>query len=131
MSTPFYNNLVMSNFLFICWAVLVLYILQETDAIPQWGKLLRLKFTKYEGYEKQVNTSLGLNLKYTHYLLSKHPNFFVNLITCQECLAVWLCIGGFALFWKQLGGVWAFGATTLGVILGVAVFKFLLRKIYE
>lgn len=121
----------MNNIIFIGWVTLILYILQETDAIPQWGKILHLKFTKYSEYEKQLDNAFGLNLKYTHFLLSRYPNFLVNLFTCAECLCVWLNILGFILFGTLLGGIWMFGITTLGSIIGIAFFKYVLKKFYE
>lgn len=120
----------MNNFYFIGWVVLVLYILQETDALPQWGKLLRFKFLKYAEYEKQLSSGFGLNLKYTHFLLSKYPNFLVYLFSCQECLAVWFCIAGFIASCDKMGGWITFGWTTVASILAIAVFKFVLRKLY-
>lgn len=118
----------MNNIWLVAWITLIVYILLETDAIPEWGKLLRLKFLKYEEYEKQ-QTSLGLRYKY--FLLSKHPNFIVHLITCQECLSVWLTIFGFLLFREELGGWQRFGLTALGSIKGIAAFKFILKRLYE
>ena len=119
----------MNNLLYIGWAVLVLYVLLDTDAIPKWAKLLRLKFCKYDEYEKKQN--LFGNIKYTHFLISNYPNFLTYLFTCQECLGVWLTIGAFAGWSEHLHGWGFFGLTALGVLIGIALFKFILKKLYE
>jgi hypothetical protein len=119
----------MNNLFCIGWLTLILYVFLETDAIPKWGKLLRLKFLKYEEYEKQ-NGIFG-NISYKHFLLSKYQNFFIYLFTCQECLGIWLTIGAYA-GWHHLLYGWAtFGLTAIGVVVGIATLKYILRKLYE
>ena len=119
----------MNNILFILWVTLIIYVLLETDAVPKWGKLLRMSFLRYEDYDKQIG--IFGNIKYKDFLLSKYQNFFIYLVTCQECLCVWVNILSFAIFPKVFGGWWLFGATTLGCIAAIALFKFILRKLYE
>ena len=120
----------MFNILFISWVVFILYILLETDVIPQYSELFKLKFMKYKEFNKQKEV-MGGDTKYKYFLLSRYRNFFINLITCQECLCVWLNIVGFLIASKHFGGWFMFAPTTLGCILGIALFNFILRKFYE
>jgi hypothetical protein len=118
----------MNNVFLVCWIVFLLYVLLETDAIPKWGKFLRLKFLKYQEYEKSC--AIFGSLAYRHFLLSKYPNFFVFLFACQECLAVWFTIFGYAAFYTELGGWKTFGITVIGSWVGIAFLKWILKKLY-
>ena len=84
----------MNNLLIIFWNVLILYVLLETDAIYKWAKLFKLKFFKYKEFEEKKE----IYQKYQYFIRSKYPNFIVSLVTCQECLAIWLNIMQFVFF---------------------------------
>ena len=57
--------------------------------------------------------------------------FFIKLITCQECFAVWLNIIIFFIWAKELGG-WSFiSINIIFSILGIGYLKYLLKKTYE
>lgn len=119
----------MNIILFIFWIALVLYVLLETDAVPKWAQFFGLKFFKYKEWEEKNKTFGGVT--YKHYLSTYHKNFFTSLVTCQECLCVWLNILGFIFFHSFLGGWWYFGLTTIGSLVTIAVVKFVLQKLYE
>jgi hypothetical protein len=110
----------------IPWYILTTYILIETQAVPQWARLLRLKFLKYNEYF-EFSKSSEIPIRYSHFLLLKYNNFFISLITCSECLLVWLNIIGTLI----MGGWMFFGVNCLSSILGLASFKFILKKLYE
>jgi len=120
----------MNNILFIFWVTLVLYVLLETDAVPKWARFLDVKWLKYEEYEKKQEM-FGSELKYRVFLSSNYKNFFVFLLTCQECLCVWLNIIGFNIFKSELGGWGFFGVTTIFSLVTIAALNFILRKLYE
>ena len=117
----------MNNILFIFWNILILYILLETDAIYKWAKLFKLKCFKYQEFEEKQ----AIFQRYQYFLSSKYPNFIVSLITCQECLAIWLNIMQFVFFSNLLGGWMAFGLNCIATLYGASVFKYLLKKTYE
>jgi len=125
----YYNNEDMNNLAFIFWVTLVLYVLLETDAIPKWGKFLEFKFLKYEEYEEK--RKVFEDMKYKTFLSTFYPNFFVQLVSCQECLCVWLNIIGFSLFSNFLGGWPWFALTTLGSLIAIAGLNYILKKLYE
>lgn len=119
----------MSNILTVFWIILILYIWLETDAFFKWAKLFKIK-PFYKDYEERLNYFSGL--KYIDYLMMKFPrNFFINLITCQECLVIWLNILCFICFSQQLGGWLYFGINTLASIWGIAWIKSSLKNFYE
>ena len=120
----------MNNILFICWATLFLYISLDTEAIPSWGRLFRMqKLLKLDDYERQCSI-LG-NLSYPSFIRSKYNGFWVKLLSCQECLCVWINLIAFIFFSSALGGWAYFGANTLGLLAFCAAFKAFLKKMYE
>ena len=119
----------MNIILFIFWITLVLYVLLETDAVPKWAEAFGLKFFKYEEW-KAKNEMFG-GLSYKTFLSMNYGNFFVYLVTCQECLCVWLNILGFILFPSFVGGWAFFGITVIGSLISIAVVNFILKKLYE
>jgi hypothetical protein len=119
----------MINLLFVFWVILFLYIYFETSAVIEWGKFLKLKFLKYEDYEQSLK--IFPDLKYTDFLMMKYDNFFVKLITCQECLCIWINIIIFLIFNSILGGWLLFGANSIMCLIGAALFKFIMKKLYE
>lgn len=119
----------MNNLISIFWIVLFLYIYFETDALVSWGKLLKLKFLKYEEFEEKQK--IFSDIRYTDFLIMKYSNFFIKLITCAECLCVWINIILFIFLNQDLGGWRFFAVNTIGSLLGFAFFKFVLKKLYE
>jgi hypothetical protein len=75
----------------ICLIALILLIWFRTDAWLEYCRLLRLNaLSFYKDYEdKKYNDA---TLTYLNYLRRDHNCFFVRLITCPICLAVWLSI---------------------------------------
>ena len=119
----------MNNILIIFWIVLAMYVLFETEAFVKWAKLFKLKFLKYEEFEEKAQLFNGL--KYTDFLLMKYNNFFINLLACQECLTIWVNIFLFLFFANEFGGWFFFGVNTVLSLIGIAYFKYLLKKWYE
>lgn len=119
----------MNIILFIFWITLVLYVLLETDAVPKWAALFRLKFFKYEEWETKSGIFGGID--YKTFLSTNYKNFFIYLVTCQECLCVWLNIIGFLIWSKHFGGWSYFGISVIGSLMSIAALKFVLRKFYE
>jgi hypothetical protein len=120
----------MNNFFLVGWIVAILYVLLETDAVPKWGKLLRLKFLHIDEYEKK-HSMFGSKYKYPIFLSANYPNFLVYLLTCQECLCVWLNILGYAAFHDSLRGWKTFGLSVLASWLAIASFNKVTKKLYE
>ena len=114
---------------FVFWVTILLYILLETDAPVEYCKFLHLKFTKYKQFEEKQQ--LFPDLKYSQFLAANYPNFFIKLVTCSECLAVWMNYFGFLCFSKDLGGWQFLGLTILGSWISFAGLKFILKKLYE
>jgi hypothetical protein len=117
----------MNNILIIFWNILFLYILLETEAIYKWSKLFKLKFMKYNEFEEKID----IYGEYKFFLAARYPNFLVSLLTCQECLAVWINIIQFIIIPEVLGGWWYFGVNCVFTITGISYFKYLLKKFYE
>ena len=63
----------------------------KTDVVPEYGRLFKWSFTKYEDYWMLKNEDPSLT--YISFLVNYHyENFFVRLITCPICFSVWLSI---------------------------------------
>jgi len=130
MSTEIcYNREIMTNILFISWIALILYVLLETDAPVKYAEFFGLKVVKYKEFKEKKD--MFPDLKYKNFLSTYYGNFLVYLLTCQECLCVWLNIIGFLIFPHWLHGWAFFGITTIGSLFLIALFNFILRKLYE
>lgn len=83
----------MTNLYIVFLIVSALYIWFDTSAFVDWAKLFRLKFLRYDDYLEARNSALGkiTASSYPDFLAIKYKgNFFIKLITCPTCLAVWL-----------------------------------------
>ena len=73
------------------WIALVDMVWFDSSAFEEYAGLFGvdgyLKVTDFK--EEQQN---DFSLTYHNYLLLRHDNFFVRLITCQFCTTIWLCI---------------------------------------
>ena len=119
----------MNIILFIFWIALVLYVLLETDAIPKWAELFGLTCFKYNEF-KEKQQMFG-DLKYKNFLATYYPSFPIFLLTCQECLCIWLNILGFCFLPAFLGGWSYFGVASVGSLVCIAGLNFVLKKLYE
>jgi hypothetical protein len=119
----------MLNIISVFWIILFLYIYFETSAIVEWSKLLKLKFIKYKEYEESIK--MFPDLKYPDFLAMRYDNFFIKLITCQECLCIWINIILFLFFNSFLGGWLFFSINTIASLFGIALFKFSMKRFYE
>ena len=73
----------------ICFIALVLLIWFRTDAWLEYCRILHLdRISFYKDYEAKKHEDATLT--YLTYLRREHNSFFVRLITCPICLAVWL-----------------------------------------
>jgi len=82
-----------------CLVALILLIWFKTDAIVEWTDLLSFGGKKHTDYWDRKKTE-EYPLTYPHYLRMKHDNFFIKLITCPICLAVWLSIIHCVVIWQ-------------------------------
>lgn len=119
----------MNNMLLIFWVTLILYILLETDAVVKWAEALRLKFFKYEEFKERQK--LFGDIKYHQFLAGNYNNIFVALFACSECLCIWLNIIGFIIFAPELGGWAMFAPTAMTSMIFIALFKLILKRLYE
>jgi len=76
-------------FIQIFYVAFFMYAWFDTDAFIEYSKLFRLskrfridEWTKY----REVNP----RLVYLEYLRTKHSNFLIRLITCKQCLLLWI-----------------------------------------
>lgn len=95
------------NFLLIVNLVAALYIWFDTDALPEWASLLKLKFLKYKEYadNKKSFSPLVSSQEYVEFLAAKYGenSFFIRLISCPVCFSVWLNIALVCLFYNKIG----------------------------
>ena len=76
-------------FLFICNLALILLVWFRTEAWLEYARLLHLKaLSFYEDFDEKKK--MDVTLTYHLYLRMYHNNFFVRLVTCPICLAVWV-----------------------------------------
>lgn len=72
-----------------CIIALLLLIVFRTDAWLEYCQVFRLNcISFYEDFLAKQKEDVSLN--YLHYLRRDHNCFFVRLITCPICLAVWI-----------------------------------------
>jgi len=75
----------------IFYAVFFMHIWFDTDAFVEYSKLFRLKkafrIDLWESY-REINP----RIEYLEYLRLKHSSFFIRMITCKQCLLVWVSI---------------------------------------
>ena len=75
----------------ICLIAMVLLIWCRTDGYLEYCRILHLNcISFYKDYDAKKHEDA--TLQYLHYLRRDHNCFFVRLITCPICLAVWLAI---------------------------------------
>ena len=75
----------------ICIISLILLIFFRTDAYIEYCRLFHLNFlSHYKDFD--IKYKEDVSLTYIQYLRRYHNCFFIRLITCPICLAVWLGI---------------------------------------
>jgi hypothetical protein len=75
----------------ICLITLILLIFFRTDAWIEYCRLFHLNIISfYKDFD--IKYKEDVSLTYITYLRRYHDCFFVRLITCPICLAVWLGI---------------------------------------
>lgn len=68
---------------------LILLIWFRTDAWLEYCKIFKMNFISfYKDYD--IKYKEDVSLRYLHYLRMYHNCFFIRLITCPICLAVWI-----------------------------------------
>jgi hypothetical protein len=111
---------------FISFCIVLFYILYDTEALPEYARLFRLKFFQYEEYFKERNTSFPVE-NYPRFLLKHYPNFATTLFECYSCLTVW-----FVLFFSVITNNWRFSCLNIIIIwLGYPLLTYLLKKFNE
>ena len=82
---------IMTTLVGACIVALVLVIWFRTDAWLEYTRIFRLNFLSlYKEYDNRKNDDLTLT--YHHFLRLHHNGFFVRLVTCPTCIAVWLAM---------------------------------------
>jgi hypothetical protein len=107
--------------------VVFLYLLNDTDMVPEYAKVLNFKWLKYEDYFNSLNNS-PIKLNYLEYISFKYPSFWTKLVSCPTCLSVWVCL--VMNFLCKLGW-YNLGFQIIIVWVGYAALSKLLRKLYE
>ena len=70
---------------------LILLIFFRTDGFLEYTRLFHLNFLSfYKDYDAKYKEDVSLT--YLQYLRQYHNCFFIRLITCPICLAIWLGI---------------------------------------
>jgi len=81
----------MSIIITITWSIFILFIWFKTNAFVEYCKVLRLgkilKINNWEVYRLETT-----NLKYLEYISLKHKNFITSLISCVDCILVWIVL---------------------------------------
>jgi len=76
-----------------CFIAIFLLAWFKSDFIIEYGKLLGLsKLLKLREYKMKKLEHANPVPTYTQFLRMTYDNFFVKLITCPICLAIWLSI---------------------------------------
>ena len=113
------------NIEFITAIIIFFYILYDTDAIPEYSKLFRLKFLKYEEFFKEKSINFSSILNYPQFLLKKWPNFGTKLFECYICLTIW-----FSFLFSVIFNEWKFmPLQILSVWIGYPLLTFILKKL--
>lgn len=103
----------------MAWTGFVLWILYGTNSVYEYGnripgirKLMRLP--EYDEFKRHDS-----ELKYSDFMLARHPNFFVKLFACPFCFGVWVSL----VFSVVFDCVWC-----VPVVYGSGVLAYLLFK---
>lgn len=95
------------DILLIINLVAILYVWLDTDAIAEWGALLRLKFLKYDEYIKNKTSPVPMiaSQTYAEFLACRYGknSFFIRLVTCPICFSVWMNIALICVFYSRIG----------------------------
>jgi hypothetical protein len=96
----------------ICFIALILLIWFRTDAWLEYARMFRLnRLSFYKDFDEKYKEDVSL--QYLHYLRRDHNCFFVRLVTCPICLAVWLGIFAAIFFTPILFPVYVVGGLLL------------------
>lgn len=69
----------------------------NTNVVPEWGRQLKLKFTKYEDFWLLYENDTSLT--YIAFLANYYYNHFtIRLVSCPTCLIIWLSLVSSILF---------------------------------
>jgi hypothetical protein len=101
--------MVWNDVILVCTLVAAMYIWFNTKAYIEYTKLFRLK-SIYEPFEAAQKGPMAMMMHtYQDYLLSKYNHYFlVRLISCPDCVAVWLNLLFIVLFSSRVGGLQMF-----------------------
>lgn len=77
----------MGDFLLISWFIVALYVWFDTDAVPEYAQLFRIKF--FKGIEFFIfKRTYPMTIEYPTFLLNQHDSFYTRLIACPICIIV-------------------------------------------
>lgn len=111
----------MMSYLFLI--IILVYLWTETSAPIEYFRLFRLKFTKFQEYDKFKEQTPSM--EYFNFLLMKYPNFLVKLITCPICVITWANIGLILFNWEK-GYLWGFNVFVC--LVGYFGLKLIIKK---
>lgn len=111
-----------------------LYVWFNTDAFIEYGRLFRLKFLRYEDYERSKKTLFAStipNYNYLTFIGFEYDNFLVRIIVCPICLAVWVNLISIGVIYHSLGAYKLFGFNLIATWLGYFLLAKLIKKLNE
>ncbi len=121
----------MNNVFLVLNLVAILFIWHDTDAIAEWSKLFRLKFMKYEEFEKNKASAFPCGM-YSEFIACQYGSgsFIIRLITCPVCFSVW-CNVLLTLLFIQKSPANALGANIVLTWVVYHLVKLLVKKANE
>ena len=101
-----YMDTFQSDMTMVFGLVAILFIWFDTTAFTEWARLLRISFF-YKDFEAVQKSPTGhiVAPTYIDYLLNKYnKSFLIKMITCSECLTVWVNVIAMIIFHNSIGG---------------------------
>lgn len=122
----------MNLFAVISIIIASLYVIYDTDAIPFYLKSISNKIFKVTDYFKFRQT-FPVQISYLEYICQQSNadgkyGFWINLLVCSNCVAVWLSLLSIFLCNLSLELV---GIEVILVWIGYATLRKVLKKLYE
>lgn len=122
----------MEIFYIVSIIIAILYVVYDTDAVPFYLKGISNKLFKVTDYFKNRLFS-PIPISYLESICQKSNSsekygFWINLLVCPNCVAVWLCIISVLLCNLPLK---VLGVEIILVWIGYAALRKTLKKLYE
>ena len=118
----------MELFLIYFCVIFLMFLWFETDAVPYYLKLFKIKHSKYQEFFKEKESS-PIQINYPRFLLLQNKDSFLfNLLECEQCIAVWLV--GIFQFIFSVNILWI-GFLSILVWIGFPLVKYIIKKFNE